>query len=101
ESDEEAGHTLVGHGQDTGLGAFEEERHHRATAADHVPVAHYGETRALGAGVGVPLDEELVAYQFGRAVEVHGATRLVRTQRHDTLDSAIDARVDDVLGALD
>ena len=53
------------------------------------------------AGVHVRLDEELLRAQLGGAVQVHGAHRLVGTQRECSGHARIEADLGDVLGAED
>jgi hypothetical protein len=69
--------------------------------ADHVAVAHDGEPGIGRAGIGVAIDEELVADQLRRAIQVDRAARLVGRQRDDALDSAVNRGVDDVLRTVD
>ena len=100
-SNPEAGHARIGDRQLAALAAFLEERHHAAARADDVAVAHHGEARAALASQVVGRDEQLVRAQFGGAVEIDRADRLVGGERNHSLDALVQAGVDDVLGADD
>src|SRR6185437_3058356 len=78
-----------------------EERDNRATAANHIAIAHHGELGTVGAGQIVGGDEDLVGSKLGGAVEIDRIGGLVGRQRDHLLNIAAQRGVDDVLGPKD
>ena len=70
-------------GSTPGLRLLEEERDDAAARAHDVAVAHHREADVVRALEVVGRDEQLVARELGRAVEVDGRGGLVGRQRDD------------------
>jgi hypothetical protein len=80
---------------------LEEERHDGSARPHHVAVADHAEAEVPPALDVVRGDEELVADELRRAVEVDRRRCLVGRQRDDPFDPGIERSVDDVLCASD
>ena len=96
-----AGHALVGDGHLAGLALLQEDRHHRAAAADDVAVAHAGEVRDAAGGVGVGLHDQLLGSQLGGPIEIDRVDRLVGAQRQHPPHPLINGSINDVASTDD
>ena len=101
EGDVEAGHALVGDGEDTFGPLLQEEGDDAAAAPHDVAVAHHGELDVALSLEVVGGDEKLVGTKLGGAVKVDGGGRLVGAERHHLAHPVVHGRFNEVLGAED
>ena len=77
---------------------FQEHGNHAASAAQNIAVPDAAEARRPRSRVGIALHKEFLRAQLGRSVEIDGVDCLVRAEGHHLRHTAIDGRIDDVLG---
>src|SRR5262249_31116603 len=100
EGDEEPRHPEIGDRQRAGLPLLQEQRDHAAATADDVAVADAREADRIGGRVRVALDEDLLAAQLRRAVEVDRVHRLVGAEGDRARNARVERGVDDVLRSM-